>query len=60
MLSPMFLLPLVSALLVGAIPAATNRTTEAGEAAITDPTAECTPYDYPPLDALTANFPPNW
>lgn len=61
MLSPILLLPLVSALLAGAIPAGTTSpTTEAGEAAITDPTDECTPYDYPPLDALTANFPPNW
>lgn len=37
---------------------AQDRTTEAGEASITDAKAECAPYDYPPLDAQRTAFPP--
>ncbi|KAI9459532.1 carbohydrate esterase family 4 protein [Boletus coccyginus] len=41
---------------------APDRTTEEGEAQITDPIEECTPYTYPPVsDAMTAGkFPPIW
>jgi len=40
--------------------AAQDRTTEAGEAAITDPTTECSYYTYAPVDNEAGNFPPNW
>lgn len=61
MLSSLFLGLSLAAAAVHAIPQSSgDRTTEAGEAAITSATAECTPYDYPPLDALTNSFPPNW
>ncbi|KAF5346815.1 hypothetical protein D9757_013492 [Collybiopsis confluens] len=40
--------------------AAPDRSSEAGEAAITDPTAECQPYDYPPVSSQTKAFPGNW
>ncbi|KAF7974715.1 hypothetical protein HWV62_11373 [Athelia sp. TMB] len=56
------MLPLVLLSLLGAaaaVPAAAP-TNEASEAAITDPFQECTPYDYPPVDALSASYPPNW
>jgi hypothetical protein len=39
---------------------AQDRTTEAGEAAITDPTQECSYYSYPPVNSFAGNFPPNW
>jgi len=39
---------------------AQNRTTEAGEAAITDPNQECSYYAYPPVTSQVFNFPPNW
>ncbi|KAH7910673.1 carbohydrate esterase family 4 protein [Hygrophoropsis aurantiaca] len=39
---------------------AQNRSTEQEEAGITDQTAECQPYDYPPVDAAIGNFPVNW
>ncbi|KAJ6459735.1 carbohydrate esterase family 4 protein [Mycena vitilis] len=35
-------------------------TDEAGQAAITDPTAECTDYNYPPVAAAAASFPTLW
>ncbi|KAF7979715.1 hypothetical protein HWV62_41064 [Athelia sp. TMB] len=59
---PPTMLPLVLLSLLGAaaaVPAAAP-TNEASEAAITDPVQECTPYDYPPVDALSASYPPNW
>ncbi|KAJ7463484.1 carbohydrate esterase family 4 protein [Mycena galericulata] len=37
-----------------------QHTNEASEAAITDPSVECQSYDYPPLDAVTGNFPTIW
>ncbi|KZP25895.1 carbohydrate esterase family 4 protein [Athelia psychrophila] len=40
--------------------AQSNRTSEAGEAAITDPTAECTNYVYPPVATQLSTFPPIW
>lgn len=40
--------------------AADDRTTEAGEAAITDPTEECTAYYYAPVAAVKGNFPTIW
>ncbi|KAF9449351.1 carbohydrate esterase family 4 protein [Macrolepiota fuliginosa MF-IS2] len=39
---------------------AQNRTTEADEAAIKDPNAECSPYSYAPLVAQRASFPASW
>nr|GAT51258.1 carbohydrate esterase family 4 protein [Mycena chlorophos] len=39
---------------------AQNRTTEAGEASIDDPVAECVPYNYPPVTASKTSFPPIW
>jgi len=39
---------------------AQDRTTEAGEAAISDPAQECTFYPYAPVDSQAGNFPPNW
>lgn len=58
--STALILPLEASPLPGAATAGTNRTTEAGKVSIIDCTAECTLYDYPPPDALTANFPPKW
>ncbi|KAI0056293.1 chitin deacetylase [Artomyces pyxidatus] len=37
---------------------AQDRTTEKGEAQITDPNQECTPYTYPPTASQLGNFPP--
>jgi hypothetical protein len=37
-----------------------DRTTEAGEAAITDPNTECTAYDLPLVTDNAANFPAIW
>ncbi|KAF7965215.1 hypothetical protein HWV62_45063 [Athelia sp. TMB] len=34
--------------------------TEASQAAITDPTAECAYYNYVPVASQAGNFPPNW
>ncbi|KAJ7142949.1 hypothetical protein C8R44DRAFT_603060 [Mycena epipterygia] len=40
---------------------AEDRTTEAGEAAIADPVAECAIRPpYPPVDSVSASFPANW
>jgi len=39
---------------------AQDRTTEAGEAAITDPNQECTPYTYSPVASVASSFPANW
>ncbi|KAI6047828.1 carbohydrate esterase family 4 protein [Pisolithus marmoratus] len=39
---------------------AQDRTTEQGEAQISDPTLECTSYQYPPLDDAQSNFPSGW
>lgn len=39
---------------------AVDRTTEAGEAQITDPTAECTYYNYAPVTAANSSFPQLW
>ncbi|KIK30305.1 carbohydrate esterase family 4 protein [Pisolithus microcarpus 441] len=39
---------------------AQDRTTEQGEAQILDPTVECAPYQYPPVDDAQGNFPPSW
>ncbi|KAF9220646.1 carbohydrate esterase family 4 protein [Gyrodon lividus] len=40
--------------------AAQDRTTEQGEAQITDPTEECTPYYYAPVGQAVNQFPPLW
>ncbi|KZP19263.1 carbohydrate esterase family 4 protein [Athelia psychrophila] len=37
-----------------------NRTTEAQEAAITDPKTECSPYTYEPVAKTAKLFPANW
>ncbi|KIK60711.1 carbohydrate esterase family 4 protein [Collybiopsis luxurians FD-317 M1] len=37
-----------------------DRSTEAGEAAITDPNQECSSYDYPPVSSQIGSFPPQW
>jgi len=37
-----------------------DRTTEAGEAAITNPVEECTPYSYAPVFNNKGSFPPIW
>ncbi|KAJ6629858.1 carbohydrate esterase family 4 protein [Mycena sp. CBHHK59/15] len=55
---PSLVLPCALLLLAGV--RAQDRTTEAGEAAITDPTVECTAYSYPPVLAVKANFPTIW
>jgi hypothetical protein len=47
-------------LLASTLVSAQDRTTEAGEAAITDPTVECSAYTYAPVDSQASNFPPNW
>jgi hypothetical protein len=39
---------------------AQDRTTEAGEASITDPNVECSSYRYAPVASQASNFPPNW
>jgi len=39
---------------------ALDRTTEAGEAAITNPNTECSDYTYTPVDSQAAKFPNNW
>ncbi|KAH7873018.1 uncharacterized protein C8R40DRAFT_1051222 [Lentinula edodes] len=39
---------------------AQDRTTEQGEAAITDPDQECAPYTYPPVADQMGSFPPLW
>ncbi|KAI5985733.1 carbohydrate esterase family 4 protein [Pisolithus albus] len=39
---------------------AQDRTTEEGEAQITDPNVECTPYTYPPVAQAENQFPPTW
>jgi len=39
---------------------AQDRTTEAGEAAIDNPTEECSYYTYPQVNSQAYNFPPNW
>ncbi|KAJ7479709.1 carbohydrate esterase family 4 protein [Mycena latifolia] len=39
---------------------AQDRTTEAGEAAVSDPAVECTAYSYAPVTAAKANFPTIW
>ncbi|KAJ7444785.1 carbohydrate esterase family 4 protein [Mycena galericulata] len=37
-----------------------NRSDEAEEAAITNPSVECEPYDYPPVDKVMSSFPGIW
>ena len=56
--SSSFLAPL----LLLAVVHAQDRTTEQGEAAITDPTAECAIYSWPPVAAAVTGgqFPPIW
>ncbi|KAI6001875.1 carbohydrate esterase family 4 protein [Pisolithus albus] len=39
---------------------AQDRTTEQGEAQISDPSVECTPYQYPPVTNARNSFPPSW
>jgi hypothetical protein len=39
---------------------AQDRTTEQGEAQITDGNLECQPYGYPPVSSVLASFPPIW
>ncbi|BGP17200.1 hypothetical protein JCM10213_006000 [Rhodosporidiobolus nylandii] len=39
---------------------ALDRTTEQGEAQITDPTQECSYYNYPPANALLPTYPTIW
>ncbi|KAJ8595104.1 carbohydrate esterase family 4 protein [Rhizopogon salebrosus TDB-379] len=39
---------------------AQDRTTEQGEAQITDPNEECTPYSYPPVASAVSQYPANW
>lgn len=39
---------------------AQDRTTEQGEAQITDPNQECTPYYYAPAASIVGQFPTNW
>ncbi|KAH7886777.1 carbohydrate esterase family 4 protein [Phlebopus sp. FC_14] len=39
---------------------AQDRTTEQGEAQITDPNQECTPYYYAPVGQAVGQFPPLW
>jgi len=39
---------------------AQDRNTEQGEASITDPNQECTPYYYAPTASQLGNFPPIW
>ncbi|KAJ6458980.1 carbohydrate esterase family 4 protein [Mycena sanguinolenta] len=58
MLLPSSLLPL----LLLAVVRAQDRTTEQGEAAITDPNAECAIYSWPPVAAAVTGgqFPPIW
>ncbi|KAJ7615372.1 carbohydrate esterase family 4 protein [Roridomyces roridus] len=43
-----------------ALSAGADRTTEAGEASITDPNAECTPYYYAPVSDHSSDFPAIW
>ncbi|KAJ7510932.1 carbohydrate esterase family 4 protein [Mycena galericulata] len=49
-------------LLLGTVVLAQDRTTEAGEAAISDPFQECIPYSIPSVEAAVAahTFPPTW
>ncbi|KAJ6524169.1 carbohydrate esterase family 4 protein [Mycena capillaripes] len=53
---------LVISLLLARTARAQDRTTEQGEAAINDPTAECAIYSYPPVASAVAGglFPPIW
>ncbi|KAJ3848360.1 carbohydrate esterase family 4 protein [Lentinula lateritia] len=47
-------------LLLAGNAAAIDRTSEQGEAAITDPDQECTPYDYAPVTNQMNSFPEVW
>ncbi|KII90446.1 carbohydrate esterase family 4 protein [Plicaturopsis crispa FD-325 SS-3] len=50
-----------TALLLAAVSVnAQDRSSESGEAAITDPNSECTPYYYAPSATKLASFPPIW
>ncbi|KAJ7734491.1 carbohydrate esterase family 4 protein [Mycena maculata] len=51
---------LLGALALTGAASAQDRTTESGEAAITDPSTECTAYAYAPVTAAKANFPEIW
>lgn len=50
----------ISALSLPPSASAQDRTTEQGEAQILDPTVECSPYQYPPVDNAQSNFPSSW
>ncbi|KAI6103954.1 carbohydrate esterase family 4 protein [Pisolithus croceorrhizus] len=54
------LLGLISALAFLPPAVAQDRTTEEGEAQITDPNVECSPYTYPPVAQAENQFPPTW
>lgn len=62
LLSSLFSTPIAAgALAVLAVPTlAQDRTTEAGEASITDPTTECTAFFYAPVSNALSQFPTVW
>ncbi|KAI6024228.1 carbohydrate esterase family 4 protein [Pisolithus marmoratus] len=63
-LSPLFALPLsrifIPAFVFFPSAGAQDRATEQGEAQISDPNVECTPYQYPPVGSAKNNFPSSW
>ncbi|KAI6144947.1 carbohydrate esterase family 4 protein [Pisolithus tinctorius] len=50
----------ISAFVFSPCASAQDRTTEQGEAQISDPNIECTPYQYPPVGNAKNNFPLSW
>ncbi|KAJ3980514.1 carbohydrate esterase family 4 protein [Lentinula detonsa] len=59
-LSKAFLVVSILHLRVNAQSTTADRTSEVGEAAITDPNEECSPYSYPPVDNQLSSFPAIW
>ncbi|KAH7907729.1 carbohydrate esterase family 4 protein [Hygrophoropsis aurantiaca] len=57
---PFFASALIILSLLSASVNAQDRTTEQGEAQITDPTQECSPYYYAPVSNALGNFPVTW
>ncbi|KAJ3784460.1 carbohydrate esterase family 4 protein [Lentinula aff. detonsa] len=55
-----FLVVSILHLRVNAQSTTADRTSEVGEAAITDPNEECSPYSYPPVDNQLSSFPAIW
>ncbi|KAI6104964.1 carbohydrate esterase family 4 protein [Pisolithus croceorrhizus] len=58
--SPSALLILIGSLVFLSPAVAQDRTTEEGEAQITDPNVECAPYNYTPVSQAASQFPLMW